>query len=144
MWDEFKKFISAGNVIDLAVGVLIGGMFGKIVTSFVDDLINPIIGLVGKVDFTNMFIPLSAAVTATSLEEAKKQGPVLAYGNFLSNSLNTLILAFIIFMVVKAINRIRRAEPPPPADPPPAPEDVLLLREIRDALKKEEAAPKAV
>ncbi len=137
MWDEFKKFIAAGNVIDLAVGVLIGGMFGKIVTAFVDDLINPIIGLVAKVDFANMFIPLSSAVTATSLAEAKKQGPVLAYGDFLSVALNTLILAFIIFLIVKGINKMRVPPPAPaPAEPPPTPEDVVLLREIRDSLKK--------
>jgi large conductance mechanosensitive channel len=136
MWEEFKKFISAGNVIDLAVGVLIGGMFGKIVTAFVEDLINPIIGLVGKVDFTNMFIPLSGEVTAKALEEAKKQGPVLAYGSFLSTAINTLILAFVIFMVVTAVNRLRLASPPVTAEAPPPPEDIILLREIRDSLKK--------
>ena len=133
---EFKEFAVKGNVIDLAVGVIIGGAFGKIVDSLVGDVVMPIVGKIfGGLDFSNYFIPL-AGQTATVLAEAKKQGAVLAYGNFITVALNFVILAFIIFMMVKQINRLKRAEPPPPAPPAPTSEDVLLLREIRDALKK--------
>ena len=131
---EFKEFATKGNVVDLAVGVIIGGAFGKIVDSLVSDVIMPIIGRVlGGLDFSNYYIALSGQ-TATTLVEAKKAGAVLAYGSFITVALNFVILAFIIFVMVKQINRLKRAEPPAP--PPPAPEDVLLLREIRDALKK--------
>ncbi len=132
---EFKEFALKGSVMDLAVGVIIGGAFGKIVDSLVGDVIMPVIGKVaGGLDFSNYFIPL-AGQTATVLAEAKKQGAVLAYGNFITVALNFVILAFIIFMMVKQINRLKRAEPPAPPPPPaPTPEDVLLLREIRDAL----------
>lgn len=131
---EFKEFALKGSVMDLAVGVIIGGAFGKIVDSLVGDVIMPVIGKVaGGLDFSNYFIPL-AGQTATVLAEAKKQGAVLAYGNFITVALNFVILAFIIFMMVRAINRLRRESPPaPPAAPP---EDVVLLREIRDALRK--------
>ena len=134
---EFKEFAVKGNVIDLAVGVIIGGAFGKIVGSLVNDIILPLVsGLFGNLDFSNLFIPL-AGQTATSLEEARKAGAVLAYGSFVSVTINFVILAFVIFMMVKQINRLKREEPPaPPAEPAPTPEDVLLLREIRDALKK--------
>jgi large conductance mechanosensitive channel len=134
---EFKEFALKGSVMDLAVGVIIGGAFGKIVDSLVGDVIMPVIGKVaGGLDFSNYFIPL-AGQTATVLAEAKKQGAVLAYGNFITVALNFVILAFIIFMMVKQINRLKRAEPPAPPPPPaPTPEDVLLLREIRDALAK--------
>jgi len=134
---EFKEFAVKGNVIDLAVGVIIGGAFGKIVDSLVGDVVMPIVGKIfGGLDFSNYFIPL-AGQTATVLAEAKKQGAVLAYGNFITVALNFVILAFIIFMMVKQINRLKRAEPPaPPPAPAPTPEDVLLLREIRDALAK--------
>jgi large conductance mechanosensitive channel len=128
--EEFKKFALKGNVIDLAVGVIIGGAFGKIVDSLVGDVIMPIIArIIGKLDFSNHFIAL-AGQTADTLVEAKKAGPVLAYGSFLTITLNFLILAFIIFMAVKQANRLRH-------DPEPAatPEDILLLREIRDALQ---------
>ena len=129
---EFREFAVKGNVVDLAVGVIIGGAFGKIVDSLVGDVIMPIVGRIfGGLDFSNYFIPL-AGQTATTLAEAKKAGAVLAYGNFVTVALNFVILAFIIFMMVKAINRLRRAEPPAAAAPP---EDVLLLREIRDALR---------
>ena len=128
---EFREFAIKGNVVDLAVGVIIGGAFGKIVDSLVNDMIMPIVGRVfGGLDFSNYFIPLSGQ-TASTLIEAKKLGAVLAYGNFLSVALNFVILAFIIFLMVKAINRLRRAEPVVAAPP----EDVLLLREIRDALQ---------
>ncbi|MEX8520276.1 MAG: large conductance mechanosensitive channel protein MscL [Leptothrix sp. (in: b-proteobacteria)] len=134
---EFKEFAAKGNVIDLAVGVIIGGAFGKIVDSLVGDLIMPVVSKVfGGLDFSNYFIPL-AGQTATTLAEAKKAGAVLAYGNFITVALNFLILAFVIFMMIKQINRLKNesvpAEPAPPA--PPA-EDIVLLREIRDALNR--------
>jgi large conductance mechanosensitive channel len=132
---EFKEFAIKGNVIDLAVGVIIGGAFGKIVDSLVGDVIMPIVGRIfGGLDYSNYFIPL-AGQTATTLAEAKKAGAVLAYGNFITVALNFVILAFIIFMMVKQVNRLRRTEPAPAPTPAP-PEDVLLLREIRDSLKK--------
>ncbi len=134
---EFKEFAMKGNVVDLAVGVIIGGAFGKIVDSLVGDVIMPVVGKIfGGLDFSNYFIPLSGQ-TATTLAEAKKAGAVLAYGNFITIALNFVILAFIIFLMVKQMNRLKHeATPPPPAAPPPTPEDVLLLREIRDALSR--------
>jgi large conductance mechanosensitive channel len=134
---EFKEFALKGNVMDLAVGVIIGGAFGKIVDSVVGDLIMPIVGKIfGGLDFNNYFIPL-AGQTATTLVEAKKAGAVFAYGSFITIALNFVILAFIIFLMVKQMNRLKREAPPaPPAPPAPTPEDVLLLREIRDALRK--------
>ena len=134
---EFKEFALKGNVMDLAVGVIIGGAFGKIVDSIVGDLIMPVVGkLLGGLDFNNYFIQLSGAPAAT-LVEAKKAGAVFAYGSFITIVINFVILAFIIFMMVKQMNRLKREAPPAPAAPPaPTPEDVLLLREIRDALKK--------
>ncbi|MCO5975718.1 large conductance mechanosensitive channel protein MscL [Ideonella oryzae] len=135
---EFKEFAVKGNVVDLAVGVIIGGAFGKIVDSVVSDLIMPLVGLaIGGLDFSNYFLQLSGAPAAT-LAEAKKAGAVFAYGNFLTVLLNFIILAFIIFVMVRQINRLRKAnEPAPaPAPAPVTPEDVLLLREIRDALKR--------
>ena len=129
---EFKEFAVKGNVMDLAVGVIIGGAFGKIVDSVVNDLIMPLVGrVVGGLDFSNYFIPL-AGQTATTLAEAKKAGAVFAYGNFLTVALNFVILALIIFMMVKQINKLKKETPPPVA---PTPEDVILLREIRDSLK---------
>jgi len=134
MLQEFKAFAVKGNVVDLAVGVIIGAAFGKIVDSLVGDLIMPIISkVVGGLDFSNYYVPLAHQTVGLPLAEAKKIGAVLAYGNFLTIALNFIILAFIIFLMVKAINKSRHDEPPPPA--PPTPEDVLLLREIRDALK---------
>ncbi|NRT58498.1 large conductance mechanosensitive channel protein MscL [Sphaerotilus uruguayifluvii] len=137
MMSEFKEFALKGNVMDLAVGVIIGGAFGKIVDSAVGDVIMPIVGKIfGGLDFSNSFIPL-AGQTATTLAEAKKAGAVLAYGNFITILINFVILAWIIFMMVKGMNSLKRAEPPaPPAPPAPTPEDVVLLREIRDALKR--------
>ena len=142
MMKEFREFAVKGNVIDLAVGVIIGGAFGKIVGSVVDDLIMPLVGrLVGKMDFSNLFILLGdpPAGTALTLAELKKAGvPVFAYGNFLTVALNFVILAFAIFLMVKQINRLKRTAPAPaPAAAPPTPEDVLLLREIRDSLKRQ-------
>jgi large conductance mechanosensitive channel len=134
---EFKEFALKGNVMDLAVGVIIGGAFGKIVDSLVGDLIMPVVGrLLGGLDFSNYYIQLSG-VPAATLAEARKAGAVLAYGNFITVLLNFIILAFIIFLMVKQMNRLKREAPPaPPAAPAPTPEDVLLLREIRDALRR--------
>ena len=135
---EFKAFALKGNVIDLAVGVIIGAAFGKIVDSVVNDLIMPIVGRIfGGFDFTNYFIPLKDVPpgTAMTLDAVKKAGvPVFAYGNFITIALNFAILAFIIFLMVKQFNRLKSAQPPAP--PPPTPEDVVLLREIRDSLRK--------
>ncbi len=134
---EFKEFALKGNVMDLAVGVIIGGAFGKIVDSMVGDLIMPIVGKIfGGLDFSNYYIQLSGAPAAT-LIEAKKAGAVFAYGNFITIMINFIILAFIIFMMVKQMNRMKREAPvAPPAPPAPTPEEVLLLRDIRDALRK--------
>jgi large conductance mechanosensitive channel len=135
---EFKEFATKGSVVDLAVGVIIGGAFGKIVGSLVDDIIMPVVGMIfGGLDFANYFIPL-AGQTETVLAEAKKSGAVLAYGSFVTVALNFVILAFIIFVMIKQINRLKREAPAEqPAAPPLPPEDVVLLREIRDALKKQ-------
>jgi large conductance mechanosensitive channel len=131
---EFKEFAIKGNVVDLAVGVIIGGAFGKIVDSIVGDLIMPLVGKVlGGLDFSNYFIPL-AGQTANNLADAKKAGAVFAYGSFITVAINFVILAFIIFIMVKQINRLKKEAPPPaPAAPP---EDTVLLREIRDSLKR--------
>ena len=134
MMQEFKDFAVKGNVIDLAVGVIIGGAFGKIVDSIVGDIIMPIVSKIfGGLDFSNYFIPLAGQNT-TVLADAKKAGAVLAYGNFITIALNFIILAFIIFMMVKQINRMKKDAPAAPT--PATPEDVMLLREIRDSLKK--------
>jgi large conductance mechanosensitive channel len=138
MMSEFKEFALKGNVMDLAVGVIIGGAFGKIVDSMVNDLIMPIIGaVIGNIDFSSLFVVLGKvpAGTAMGLADLKKAGvPVFAYGNFLTIAVNFAILAFIIFMLVKQMNRMKNEAPA--AAPAPTPEDVLLLREIRDNLKK--------
>ena len=139
MMQEFKEFAMKGNVMDLAVGVIIGGAFGKIVDSVVADLIMPLVAWImgGKLDFSGMFfvlgkVPEGTAMTLDALKKA--QVPVFAYGNFITILVNFIILAFIIFMMVKQMNRLRKAEPPAP--PPATPEDIVLLREIRDSLKK--------
>ena len=140
---EFREFAVKGNVIDLAVGVIIGGAFGKIVSSVIDDLIMPLVGkVVGNVDFSNLYIPLSDKVSealttngALSLGDARKLGAVLAYGNFITVAINFLILAFCIFLMVKFINKLKRKEEAKPAAPAPTPADVLLLTEIRDLLR---------
>ncbi len=135
MASEFKEFALKGNVMDLAVGVIIGGAFGKIVDSLVGDIIMPVVGkIIGNVDFSNMYVALSGQEAGLVLAEAKKAGSVLAYGNFITIAINFIILAFVIFQLVKMMNRMKKAEPLPAA--PPTPEDVLLLREIRDGLKK--------
>jgi large conductance mechanosensitive channel len=135
MASEFKDFISKGNVMDLAVGVIIGAAFGKIVDSLVNDIIMPIVGKIfGGLDFSNMYIPLNGQEMGMALVEAKKAGAVLAYGNFISIVINFLILAFVIFQMVKIVNKMKKEAPP--AAPAPTPDDIVLLREIRDALKK--------
>ena len=135
MLEEFKKFAMRGNVVDLAVAVVIGAAFGAIVNSLVADIIMPIIGSVtGGMDFSNYFLPLSSKVTAGVLADAKKQGAVLAWGSFLTISLNFIIIAWVLFLCIKAINKMKAPEAPPaPSGPSP---EVQLLTEIRDALKK--------
>ena len=133
MLDDFKKFAMRGNVVDLAVGVIIGAAFGAIVASLVADIIMPIIGAVaGGLDFSNYFVKLSSKVTADSLVEAKKQGAVLAYGSFLTIVLNFLIVAWVLFIVIRAITRLQKKED---ATPPKPSAEVELLTEIRDTLK---------
>lgn len=138
---EFREFAVKGNVVDLAVGVIIGAAFGKIVESLVGDVIMPVIGaVVGKLDFSNLFWVMGPVPegTAMTLDALKKAGvPVLAWGSFVTVAVNFLILAFVIFMMVKQINRLRRQDAPPAAasEPAPPPEDVQLLREIRDSLR---------
>ena len=140
MMQEFREFAVKGNVVDLAVGVIIGGAFGKIVDSVVNDLIMPVVGLVfGKLDFSNLFVVLGSVPpgTAMTLDALKKAGvPVFAYGNFITVAVNFIILAFIIFMMVKQINRLKREAPATPEQAPATPEDIQLLREIRDSLNR--------
>lgn len=136
--NEFKAFAIKGNVMDLAVGVIIGGAFGKIVDSAVGDLIMPLVSKAfGGLDFSNYYLGLAGQAAGLSLAEAKKMGAVFAYGNFVTVALNFIILALIIFVMIRQINRLTAEQATPVADaPPPAPaEDVLLLREIRDSLK---------
>ncbi|HMN19884.1 MAG TPA: large conductance mechanosensitive channel protein MscL [Ottowia sp.] len=137
MMQEFREFAVKGNAIDLAVGVIIGGAFGKIVDSIVGDLIMPIVGkLIGGLDFSSYYIPLAGQAAGLTLEEAKKSGAVFAYGNFVTILVNFILLAFIIFMMVKQINRLKKEEPAAPPAPEAPPEEVQLLREIRDSLKR--------
>ncbi|MEY2838006.1 MAG: large conductance mechanosensitive channel protein MscL [Pseudomonadota bacterium] len=134
---EFKEFAVKGNVMDLAIGVIIGGAFGKIVDSVVNDLIMPLVGkVVGGLDFTNYYIGLASQPAGLPLADAKKIGAVFAYGSFLTVALNFVILAFIIFLMVKQINRMKKEAPVEAPAPAATPEDVVLLREIRDSLKK--------
>jgi large conductance mechanosensitive channel len=136
MLKEFRAFAMKGNVVDLAVAVIIGGAFGAIVTSLVNDIIMPIIGAVtGGLDFSNYFTPLAKAVTAGNLADAKKQGAVLAWGNFLTLTLNFLIIAFVLFMVIRFMNSLKRKDEAAPA-PPKLSREEELLTEIRDLLKK--------
>ena len=134
---EFKEFAVKGNVVDLAVGVIIGGAFGKIVDSVVNDLIMPLLGKVtGGLDFSNYYFALNGQPAGLPLAEARKAGAVFAYGNFITVLIYFIILAFIIFLMIKQINRLKKESPAAPVEPPPTPEDVLLLRQIRDSLKK--------
>lgn len=144
MLQEFREFIARGNVMDLAVAVIIGTAFGRIVTSLVEDIIMPVVGaLIGGVDFSHYFLPLSPAVTATTLEAARAQGAVFAYGNFLTVVLNFLLLAWIVFMMVRGMNRLRRRmereKAKEAAAPSIPPAEVQLLTEIRDLLAKGKA-----
>ena len=135
MMQEFREFAVKGNAIDLAVGVIIGGAFGKIVDTIVGDLIMPLVSkLIGGLDFSSYYIPLAGQAAGLTLAEAKKGGAVFAYGNFITILVNFILLAFIIFMLVKQLNRLKKEEP---AKAPEAPsEEVTLLREIRDSLKR--------
>lgn len=142
MLKEFKQFALRGNVIDLAVAVIIGGAFGQIANSVVNDLVTPVIGIAFKADFTNLYLPLSQQVSdamainpTLSVEEARKIGPVFAWGNFVTVVLNFIILAAIIFFMVKAINSLKKREEAKPAPVAETPPDVKLLMEIRDLLK---------
>ncbi|MEZ4814986.1 MAG: large conductance mechanosensitive channel protein MscL [Bdellovibrionota bacterium] len=134
---EFKEFAMKGNVLDLAVGVIIGGAFGSIVKSMVDDVIMPIVGrFMGGVSFTNLYLNFSDT-EYESIVEAKKAGAaILPYGNFIQNVVNFLIVAFCVFMIIKLVNAASKPKPAAPAAPAPTPEDIQLLREIRDSLKK--------
>ncbi len=135
MLKEFKEFALKGNVVDLAIGVIIGGAFGKIVDSLVNDIIMPIVGAIfGGLDFSNYFLGLSKAVNSPVLAEAKKQGAVFAYGSFLTVVVNFLIVAFVLFLAVRAMNTLKKAEAAAPSAPPPPPRSEVLLQEIRDAL----------
>lgn len=136
MMSEFKAFAMKGNVMDLAVGIIIGAAFGKIVDSLVNDVIMPVVGMFGNVDFSNLFVVLgNNPNNLTALADLKKANiPTLAFGNFITVLINFIILAVIIFMLVRSMNNMKKAAPPDP--PPPTPEDISLLREIRDALKR--------
>jgi large conductance mechanosensitive channel len=133
MWEEFKKFALKGNVVDLAIAVIIGAAFGRIIESAVTDMIMPLIGTIGGLDFSNYFIPLSKSVTATTLADARKQGPVLAWGNFVTFVINFVIIAWVLFLAVKGMIRLRVHEETKPAPPP---RQEVLLEEIRDLLAK--------
>jgi large conductance mechanosensitive channel len=136
MLKEFREFAVKGNVVDLAVGVIIGATFGAIVSSLVADVIMPIIGAItGGLDFSNYFTPLSKAVIASNLADAKKQGAVLAWGNFLTLTLNFVIIAFVLFVVIRFINKMKRKDEAAPEPPKPTRQEELLT-EIRDLLKK--------
>lgn len=136
MLEEFRKFALRGNVVDLAIGVIIGVAFNSIVQSLVADIFTPIISAItGGLDFSNYFIALSSSVTADTLAEAKKQGAVFAWGNFITASINFLIVAWVLFWVVKVMNRLRRQEDAAPAEPAEPPRQEVLLTEIRDLLK---------
>jgi large conductance mechanosensitive channel len=137
MLKEFREFAMKGNVVDLAVGVIIGAAFGGIVNSLVGDIIMPIIGAItGGLDFSNYFVPLAKSVTANNLADAKKQGAVLAYGSFITLTLNFLIIAIVLFLVIRLMNQLKRAEAAAPPAPPKPTRSEELLTEIRDLLKK--------
>ncbi len=137
MLKEFKEFAMKGSVVDMAVGVIIAGAFGLIVKSLVDDILMPVVGAIfGGLDFNNMFIGLTDKVTEVTLAAAQKQGAVLAYGSFLTTVVNFIIVAFILFMVIKAMNNAKKKEEEAPSEPPAPPAQEVLLSEIRDLLKK--------
>jgi large conductance mechanosensitive channel len=138
MMKEFREFAVKGNVVDMAVGIIIGGAFGTIVQSLVKDVLMPPIGLLlGGVDFSSLFVVLKGeGVFATPAEAAAAGAVTINYGMFINNVISFIIVAFAVFMLIKAINRLKREQPPAPAEPPPTPEEVLLLREIRDNLRR--------
>jgi len=137
MLKEFKEFALRGNMVDLAIGVIIGGAFGGLVNSIVADLLMPVIGLItGGIDFTNLYVQLSGAPVVSDLDAARKAGATIAYGNFITLAINFLIIAFVLFLVVKVMNRMKSASEPAVEAPPEVPADVALLTEIRDLLKK--------
>ncbi len=137
MLKEFRDFAVKGNAVDLAIGVVLGAAFGKIIGSLVDDIIMPLIGLVtGGVDFSNHFVPLSAKVTAAALADAKKQGAVWAWGNFIQICFNFLIIALVLFFIVRAMVKLKKEEAAAPAAPPAPSAEQVLLTEIRDLLAK--------
>ncbi len=139
MLQEFKEFAMKGNVVDLAIGVIIGGAFGKFVESMVADIIMPLIGMFGNFDFSNLYLKLSSTPipAGTGYADAKKLGAVLGYGQFITFIVNFLIIAWVLFLVVKAMNQMKKAEPAPaPAAPPEPSDEVKLLTQIRDALKR--------
>jgi large conductance mechanosensitive channel len=134
---EFREFALKGNVVDLAIGVIVGAAFGTIVSSLVDDLIMPLVGAItGGLDFSNYFIPLSSAVTATTLEAAREQGAVFAYGKFITAVIKFAIVAWVLFLIIKTMNAMKKRQAEAPVAAPAPPEEVVLLREIRDALRK--------
>jgi large conductance mechanosensitive channel len=136
MLKEFRDFAMKGNVVDLAVAVIIGAAFGAIVNSLVNDIIMPIIGAFGSLDFNNYFLALSKNVTATNLADAKKQGAVMAYGSFITLTVNFVVVAFVLFIVIRLMSQLKHREAAAPAAPPKPSEEVVLLTEIRDLLKK--------
>ena len=137
MLKEFKEFALRGNMVDLAIGVIIGGAFGGLVNSIVADILMPVIGVItGGIDFTNLYVQLAGTAVENDLEGARKAGATIAYGNFVTLAINFLIVAFVLFMVVKMMNRLKREEPAQPDTPPTVPPDVALLTEIRDLLAK--------
>ena len=135
MLKEFREFAMRGNVVDLAVAVVIGAAFSKIIGALVDDIIMPIIGLAGKADFSNYFLPLSHAVTATNLADARKQGGVFAYGDFITVAINFIIIAVALFLLIKGINALKKPAPGVVAPAPPS-DEVVLLTQIRDSLRR--------
>lgn len=136
MLKEFREFAVKGNAVDMAVGIIIGGAFGKIISSIVNDLMMPPLGLLfGKVDFTNLFVNLGDGEYAALAAAREAGAPILAYGSFLQTAIDFVIVAFVLFMLVRGINRLRRAPEVKPAEPPKPTEEVVLLQEIRDALK---------
>ncbi|HZR74595.1 large conductance mechanosensitive channel protein MscL [Bradyrhizobium sp.] len=136
MLKDFRDFAMKGNVVDLAVAVIIGAAFGAIVNSLVGDIIMPVIGAFGSLDFNNYFLALSKNVTATNLADAKKQGAVLAYGTFITLTVNFIIVAFVLFIVIRLMSQLKKKEAAAPAEPPKPSAEVVLLTEIRDLLKK--------
>ncbi|WP_026782033.1 large conductance mechanosensitive channel protein MscL [Pleomorphomonas koreensis] len=139
MFKEFREFALRGNMVDLAIGVIIGGAFGGLVNSIVADLLMPVIAVItGGIDFTNLYVQLTGVPVVNDLDDARKAGATIAYGNFVTLAINFLIIAFVLFLVVKAMNRMKNAAEPPVEAPPEVPADVALLAEIRDLLRQKQ------